>query len=299
MEGPKYQLIILLLTLSMGSNAGEFTNGLQRRASNGPEKKYSSLPAGRIFNHFAVGVSDLPAGEVSSFVNFLKKTPAREQKNFKKQIYTAYISGKMKNWKTAMDAMEEQKENEPGFLLELINYQYGYVAWCLGNDKKADAKNYLSLLEENLKKLKMTAGETAEYHAYMAAAYGFKIGLTVWRAPFFGPKSMTHAERAMEADSLSFQANMEMGNIWNHMPAVFGGSKEKARKYYTKARTIIEKTPEKNLTNNWMYLNLLTLIGRINQEMGHTEQAKKYFEQVLHIEPEFVWVKEELLPSLK
>ena len=48
-----------------------------------------------------------------------------------------------------------------------------------------------------------------------------------------------------------------------------------------------------------MYLNLLTLVGQIQQEIGNPNQAKKYFEQALQIEPDFVWVKEELLPSLK
>ena len=195
--------------------------------------------------------------------------------------------------------MEKQKKNDPDFLLELINYQYGYVAWCLGNDKKNDAKNYLSLLEENLERLKNTAGETAEFHAFTAAAYGFKIGLSTWRAPFFGPKSMDHAEKAQEKDNQSFQAYMEMGNIWNHMPAMFGGSDEKALNYYSKALEIMESKSEEIKRHNWMYLNLLTLVGQIQQEIGNPNQAKKYFEQALQIEPDFVWVKEELLPSLK
>jgi tetratricopeptide (TPR) repeat protein len=92
---------------------------------------------------------------------------------------------------------------------------------------------------------------------------------------------------------------MEMGNIWNHMPAIFGGSEEKALKYYSKALEIIEKEPAGNQQNNWMYLNLLTLVGQMHQDMKNQEQAKKYFEQALQIEPGFIWVKEELLPSLK
>jgi tetratricopeptide (TPR) repeat protein len=154
-------------------------------------------------------------------------------------------------------------------------------------------------LEENLEKLKNSSGETAEFHAYTAAAYGFKIGLSTWRAPFFGPKSMEHAEKALAKNSQSFQANMEMGNIWNHMPAVFGGSDEKALKYYSKALEIIENEPAGIQQNNWMYLNLLTLAGQMHQDMKNQQQAKKYFEQALQIEPGFVWVKEELLPSLK
>lgn len=265
MERPNYHLIFVLLWLIINPLSNEvFANQSLRNSS------------------------------VSSF----QMSTENLQSQFKQKIYDAYISGKMEGWKTAIYNMEKQKKNEPDFLLELINYQYGYVAWCLGNDKKNDAKIYLSQLEKNLEKLKDISGEIAEYHAYTAAAYGFKIGLSTWRAAFFGPKSMDHAKKALVKNSLSFQANMEMGNIWNHMPAVFGGSDEKALLYYSKALEIIEKMPEKILENNWIYLNLLTLVGQMHKELGNPNQAKKYFEQALQIEPNFVWVKEELLPSL-
>jgi tetratricopeptide (TPR) repeat protein len=258
MERPKYQLILIFLLLNLASTGREVSNSA-----------------------------------------FLQQTSAENSpSSFKQQIYQAYISGKMEGWKTAIDNMENQKKNEPNFLLDLINYQYGYVAWCLGNDKKDNAKHYLSLLDKNLEQLKSLSGETADYHAYTAAAYGFKIGLSLWRAPFFGPKSMDHGEQALDADSQSFQANMEMGNIWNHMPAVFGGSDEKALNCYFKALEIMKNKPDEFRKNNWMYLNLLTLVGQMQLETGNTESARKYFEQALQIEPSFVWVKEELLPSL-
>jgi len=266
MERPKYQLIVIFLLVGFTSRADGIFPG-------------QSFPDKIEFR--------------SPILTENSKSP------FKQQIYQAFISGKMDNWKTAVDEMEQQKRKQSAYLQDLINYQYGYVAWCLGKNKKDDARKYLSLLEENLELLKTTTGETAEYHAYSAAAYGFKIGLSAWRAPFFGPKSMDHAERALEKNSQSFQANMEMGNIWNHMPAIFGGSDEKALKYYSTALEIIENKSDETRENNWVYLNLLTLVGQIQQELGNPETAKKYFEQALQIEPGFVWVKEELLPSLK
>jgi tetratricopeptide (TPR) repeat protein len=279
MERPKYQIIFIFLLLNLASpGRGVFNSALILHQEGRISAKQFLLENAA----------------------FLPQTSTENSRSsFKKQIYQAYISGKMEGWKSAIDAMEKQKKNEPEFILGLINYQYGYVAWCLGNEKKNNAKHYLSLLEENLERLKNTAGETAEYHAYTAAVYGFKIGLSLWRAPFLGPKSMDHGEQALDADSQSFQANMEMGNIWNHMPAMFGGSDEKALTYYSKALEIIEKEPAGIQQNNWMYLNLLTLVGQMHQDMKNQEQAKKYFEQALQIEPGFVWVKEELLPSLK
>ena len=122
----------------------------------------------------------------------------------------------------------------------MVNYEYGYIAWCIGNDSKDEARKYLELAEENLEKLKNADNFEAEYHAYTAAFYGFKIGLSLWRAPFYGPKSMNEAETAFKTDSSSFNANMELGNIWSNMPEMFGGSDEKALKYYLRALEILE-----------------------------------------------------------
>ena len=286
MERPKYQIIFIFLLLIINS------------LGSGVSAKRSLWDNSALIVHQEGIISTKQSLRDNSA--FLPQTSTENSRtHFKQQIYQAYISGKMEGWKTAIDNMENQKKNKPEFILELINYQYGYVAWCLGNEKKNNAKHYLSLLEENLERLKNTAGEKAEYHAYTAAVYGFKIGLSLWRAPFFGPKSMDHGEQALDADSQSFQANMEMGNIWNHMPAVFGGSDEKALNYYSKALEIMKNKPDEIRENNWMYLNLLTLVGQMQQEMGNTDSARKYFEQALQIEPGFVWVKEELLPSLK
>lgn len=221
------------------------------------------------------------------------------QNNHSAKVYESFISGNMNGWETAVNEMESQKSTKAVKLLDLINYQYGYIGWCLGNDKKKDARYYLDLMEKNLELLKEEKGESADYHAYNAATYGFKIGLSLWRAPFLGPKSMNHAELAIEKDSGNLQANIEMGNIWNHMPEMFGGSKEKAMNYYLKAIEIFEKQEEEKQTQKWMYLNLLATVGQIESQEGNREKALLIYKKALNIEPRFIWVKDELLPSLQ
>jgi tetratricopeptide (TPR) repeat protein len=128
---------------------------------------------------------------------------------------------------------------------------------------------------------------------------GFKIGIKNLRAPFLGPKSMKNAETALEINPDNFNANIEMGNIWNNMPEVFGGSAEKALKFYKKALKILESKGSDVLTKNWMYLNLLATIGQVEIELGNIDSGRNYFEKALKIEPGFLWVKNELLPSLR
>jgi len=220
------------------------------------------------------------------------------QNDYELSIYEAFISGEMEGWKATIDEMENIKYENKNFIPELINYEYGYIGWCLGNDEKKQAKYYLELMEKNLEILKNNEGTTALYHAYMAAAIGFKIGLSNWRAPFLGPKSMNYAEQAMEKDSLNFQANTEMGNIWNHMPAVFGGSNEKALKYYREAITIFENPSDELSHKKWLYLNLIAISGQLEFEQKNYSEALQLYEKALNIEPTFKWVKNELLPEL-
>ena len=49
----------------------------------------------------------------------------------------------MSNWKIIIDKMESKPDKSEIFILELVNYQYGYIGWCLENDDKVQAKKYL------------------------------------------------------------------------------------------------------------------------------------------------------------
>ncbi|MDD4108625.1 MAG: hypothetical protein PHH93_07895 [Prolixibacteraceae bacterium] len=231
------------------------------------------------------------------FLIFLNISPDA-QTTCRTDIYRAYLTGRMESWKIAIDEMEKEKYSGKGDLLELINYQYGYTAWCLGNNRKKEAETYLGRMDKNLEELFRLEGESAEFHAYTAASYGFKIGLNNLKAPFFGKKSMNHAEEALRLDRLNIQANIEMGNIWNHMPGLFGGSKEKAFQYYSKALKAMESSNPDLIAGNWNYLNLLVLAGQAQKDLGNRSEAREYFDKAVKIEPEFIWVKDELLPSL-
>lgn len=225
-------------------------------------------------------------------------TIAFGQADYHKKIYEGFVLNEMEDWETVIEEMEEKKPNNQESLEELINYQYGFIGWSLSNNQEKQAKKYLELMESNLETFEKKAGETAVYHAYMAASHGYKIGLSNWRAPFLGPKSVEHAEKAIEKDSMNFQANTEFGNIWHHMPAVFGGSDEKALNYYQKALQIFENSENELQHKKWLYLNILATTGKLEFDRKNYIQALQFYEKALKIEPRFKWVKEELLPEL-
>lgn len=217
--------------------------------------------------------------------------------SYKTDIYKAYISNRMDNWKSVIDNMENAKKAEKTYLLELVNYQYGYIAWCIGNDNDELAEDYLDLAEKNLEWLEDNGISPATVNAYKSAFYGFKIGISPIKAPFLGPKSINHSKLAMELDNTNPMGFIQYGNSQFYMPPVFGGSKKAALEHFLKALSLM-KSDENETTNNWNYLSLLALIGQSYEKTEQLENAKIFYEKALEKEPHFLFVKDELYPGI-
>jgi len=214
----------------------------------------------------------------------------------KSSIYNAYLNKDMATWKVVMTALERTHPKTLPQILELVNYQYGYIGWCLGVDKKSEAKQYMDKGEANLSLLEKQAYQPSQVNAYKAAFIGFRLGLTPLKAPVLGPKSLELTELAIKQDKNNPLGYLQFGNGLYYRPKVFGGSKVKAMTYYHKAERLMEAS---GITNDWNYLNLLALIGMAYQDMGEADKAEAYYQKALRVEPRFTWVKDELYPLLK
>lgn len=219
------------------------------------------------------------------------------QKTSKQIIYDSYVSGKMNVWKGVVDKMEQNKINSTEYLLELVEYQYGYIAWCIGNDKKNEGNIYLQSAIENLQKAEELGADQAIINSYKSAFVGFEIGISPPKAPFIGKKSVEYSEKAMETGSQMPIVLINYGNLLAHMPGFMGGDKEEAIVNFIKAKKIMENNSFQT-KHNWLYLNLLTLLGKVYQQVDDKERAKYYYEYALEVEPDFQYVKQDLLPSL-
>ncbi|HPT32091.1 MAG TPA: hypothetical protein PLW67_09640 [Prolixibacteraceae bacterium] len=217
--------------------------------------------------------------------------------NYRSEICKAYIGNRMDQWKKVLDEMSRQKTEDPAYLLELVNYQYGYLGWALGNNQKKEASKILDEAEANISRIEKAGYQPSWVHSYKSAFYGFKISFNPLKAPFIGPKSMDHAQLAVETGPGNYFGFVQLGNVWFYMPAAFGGSKKKALEYLLTAQKLIEKDAGQ-LEENWNYLSLLAFIGQAQMEVKEYTQAKTTFEKALRLEPGFRWVKEELYPQL-
>ena len=215
---------------------------------------------------------------------------------YKKDIYTCYINSNMDAWKMVIDELELKDNKSDALLLELINYQYGYIGYCLENDDKKQAKVYLKLAENNLERLEKSSFNPSSIHAYKSAFYGFSIGINRLKAPFVGPKSISEAEKAMELNPSNPLGFIQYGNAQFYMPPLFGGSKTEAVKYYKQAQTIMESNTLL-VKYDWNYLNLLVNMAKSYTEMKEYDKADAYYQLILKVEPNFLIVKNELYPT--
>lgn len=237
-------------------------------------------------------------------VLFLYFSPAilqqtSETVNFtpRQKIYSYYISNRMQDWKLFIDKMAAKSNQSASEKLELLEYQYGYIAWCIGVERDEEAAEYLKKAWKIAEQLEKQKYRLSSVYAYKAAFYGYEIGLGPWIAPVYGPKSMNHAKKAIEANADDPIGYIQLGNMQFYMPAAFGGSKTEAINYYRKAILMIEN--KKNTKGNWMYLSLLATLGQAYEIVGKQSEAEQIYRKALATEPDFLYVSKELLPKLK
>ncbi|HDR90336.1 MAG TPA: hypothetical protein ENN63_12020 [Bacteroidetes bacterium] len=212
-------------------------------------------------------------------------------------IYHAYINGDMVAWKSAMDSLDAVQRKTNKDKLDLINYQYGYVAWCIDRDKKKEAERYMEKAEEQIGYLQKQKYQESMLLAYKAAFIGYKIGLSPQKAPFIGSESIKYAKQAVKSDPSNALGHIQLGNIAYFTPRIFGGSKTEAMQHYLHALKLMESRPGETV-HNWNYLNLFATIIHASMEMEDYLTAKYYCEKTLSAEPRFHWVRYQLYPQV-
>jgi len=115
-------------------------------------------------------------------------------------IYKAYINNDMTKWKRIIDKMNKENNINKDYKLKMLNYQYGYIAWCIGNKRNDEAEEYIDLAETNIQFLEDQSYKLSLVNSYKSALFGFKIGLSWYKAPFLGPKSINCAIEAINID---------------------------------------------------------------------------------------------------
>ncbi len=222
--------------------------------------------------------------------------PGFSQKSYKTEMYNAYIGNNMQTWKTLLLRFEADMPAKNEQRIELVNYYYGYIAYCIGTKQTDEAEYFLNQAEKQLEILEKAQYLPADIYAYKSAFTGFKIGLNPFKAPFIGGQSVDYAKKAIKIAPTQPLGYVQFGNAMYYMPAMFGGSKTEGIDSYLKALNCYKL--QGDTLNNWNYINLLGHIGKAYMAIGDYENAGRYFTMALKVEPGFRWVRDELMKEL-
>jgi tetratricopeptide (TPR) repeat protein len=214
------------------------------------------------------------------------------------RIYQAYLAGRMDRWKEVMVDMDRtySATKNPALLFRLGEAYYGYIAYCIAEGKKNEARVLLEKAEAYVEAYLSIRPDDPKAYSLKGAFYGFRVGLEPLKAPFHGRKSADANEKAIVLGPEEPRAWLEKANIEFYKPAIFGGSKKSAVPLYEKAVRLFEASPQAT-ENNWVYLNSLATLGTAYEETGAIGEADRVYRKLLRLEPSFVWIRDEVYPG--
>ncbi len=219
------------------------------------------------------------------------------QTAYQKIVYHAYTSGDMSKWIAVINTIEKNGETKTvEQKLELINYYYGYIGYLLGLKKYDQAEKIMAKGDKLITAILSVDNQNATANAYKGSFIGFRIALSKFKAITLGPESASYINKAFEKDKNNVQAIIDKGNIYFYTPALFGGNKNEAIKFYKHGIEILEKSGHTHY--NWFYLSSLTTLAKAYEKINKPKDAIAIYKRILKIEPEFNWVKNNLYPEL-
>jgi len=212
-------------------------------------------------------------------------------------VYNAYITGDLTKWVAVINTIEKNGETKTVTQkLELINYYYGYIGYLLGSKKYEQAEKMIDKGDKLIKETLALDNQNPTANAYKGSFIGFRIALSKFKAITLGPESASYINKAYEKDKNNVQAIVDKANIYYYTPSLFGGNKNEAIKFYKQGISLIEKSGDTE--HNWFYLSVLTALAKAYEKINKPHEALSVYRNILKIEPQYHWVKNELYPAL-
>ncbi len=193
-------------------------------------------------------------------------------------------------------------------LATLAHYYAGYSAHLLvglltGNETSASKAELLAYLDYAILHLGQATERDpsfAEAWALLASAYGRKIGLRPLLGMRLGPRSSRAQEMAVQLEPDNPRVVMLEAIGGYNTPRIWGGSKTQALSGFRRAARLFEEESIADpLQPSWGHSEVYAWLGIAYMDSGELPEARQALESALEIEPEFGWVRYELLPSLE
>lgn len=213
-------------------------------------------------------------------------------------FFECYTTTQMEDWKRTMELMaRERSKGNYDELYKVTLAWYGYIGYCLGNDREDEAEDYLESGWNHLETLLEMPEAGAAPYALKSGFYGFEMALARYKTLILGPRSVSALKTAAEMDSTNVHYLVEKGNQMYYMPSLLGGDKAVALKHYNHAVTKMENGETPFHRHHWFYINTLITLGLSYEKTGQIEMARKTYQKIKRIAPQFKWLNEDVWPK--
>ncbi|MFN0059863.1 MAG: tetratricopeptide repeat protein [Planctomycetota bacterium] len=181
----------------------------------------------------------------------------------------------------------------------LAHYHVGYTEYLESHlvKDRAAAKSAIDRAVAALEQAQKSDKKLADAVALLASCYGEQIGHNPQLGMTLGPKSTMMLLDAQKLEPKNPRVVLLAGISAYYTPEMYGGSKAEGMKRFEEAAKLFEsyRAPSE-LHPDWGRDEVHAWIGQAYLEQQKPAEAKRAFEAALKINPEYGWVKHDLLP---
>jgi len=151
--------------------------------------------------------------------------------------------------------------------------------------------------EKNLKELINKNGVDAETVSLLGALYGIQVAMNPELGASRGSQNIALTSKAFGIAQDNPRVLLQIGISKFNSPEFAGGSKEKALEYFSESVEVFENQTGDETDIEWGYLDALAWLGIAQSSLGDFESAITAYKKALDVEPDFAWIKYQLLPK--
>ena len=208
-------------------------------------------------------------------------------------LFAAYLAQDVDTWRKVVEQTDCSTRDA---LADLVNYESGYIGFCLARNDKTQATTTIARTHKHLETLQTMGYDEAMLNMYRSALAAFELSMNHSKFATLGIKSVKLAHLAAQQAPKNPYVLSLNGNTYFYRPALFGGSKSKAIELYTESVRQFEA--QKLTQNNWNYIATLLTLAQAYEKTGELAKAKAVCNKLLGIVPNFVYLRDTYYPAL-
>jgi len=218
----------------------------------------------------------------------------------KKHLYHADVVFEIDSYMKAHGLLERAlvSEEDNYFANYFLAYtDYKIAVYFRQKEDTDQFQKYIDSSEKILKGLIKENDHDVEALSLLGTLYGIQVSVNSELGPTLGQQNVALTSKALSLAPDNPRVLLQKGLSKLNTPEFYGGSKTDALKYFKQSVELFETTGQNDNDINWGYLDAMAWLGITQTKLKDFQSAIKTFNKALEVEPDFAWIKYELLPK--